>query len=84
MAGFAAALAWSAPVLAVTKLAAEPEVALALTQKAAEPAAPPSVIDQVSVLASHLPEPADWVLMIVGFGGAGAALRLRRRRLAHR
>ena len=83
-AGFAAAFVWSAPALAVTKLAAGPEVAEALTQKTAEPVGPASVIDQVSVLASHLPEPADWVLMIIGFGGAGGALRLRRRRLAHR
>ena len=82
--GFAVALIWSVPALAVTKLAADPEVAQALTHKAAEPVAAPSMLDQVSVLASRLPEPADWVLMIIGFGGAGGALRLRRRRLAHR
>lgn len=28
------------------------------------------------------PEPAEWALLIVGFGGAGAALRARRRREA--
>ena len=83
-AGFAAAFVWSAPALAVTKLAAGPEVTEALTQQAPQPVAPASVIHQVVVLASHLPEPTDWVLMIIGFGGAGAALRLRRRRLAHR
>lgn len=84
VAGCAAALVWSAPALAVTKLAAEPDVAHALTQKYAEPVAPSSVIHQVAVLASSLPEPADWALMIIGFGGAGGALRLRRRRLASR
>jgi hypothetical protein len=30
-------------------------------------------------LAGGVPEPASWALMIVGFGGAGAALRGRRR-----
>ena len=29
-------------------------------------------------LASAMPEPASWALMIMGFGGAGAALRRRR------
>jgi len=31
-------------------------------------------------VASFVPEPASWALMIVGFGGMGAALRARRRR----
>lgn len=82
LAGIAAVFAWTAPALAVSKLAVEPEVAEGLTHKASAPAAAPSMIQQVSVLASHLPEPADWVMMIIGFGGAGGALRLRRRRLA--
>ncbi|THD57887.1 PEPxxWA-CTERM sorting domain-containing protein [Phenylobacterium sp.] len=30
-------------------------------------------------LAGSVPEPASWALMILGFGGAGAALRSRRR-----
>lgn len=82
VAGCVIALLCSASAWAVTKLAAAADVAEALTHKAAPP--PPSMIDQVSVLASHLPEPTDWVLMIVGFGGAGGALRLRRRRRALR
>jgi hypothetical protein len=31
------------------------------------------------VLSGGVPEPASWALMLVGFGGAGAALRRRRR-----
>jgi PEP-CTERM motif len=38
-------------------------------------------IDQVSATGG-VPEPAAWALMILGFGGAGAALRGRRRALA--
>lgn len=38
------------------------------------------VIQQGSGLA--VPEPSTWALMILGFGGAGAAIRSRRRRLA--
>lgn len=37
----------------------------------------------VAALAAHItqgvPEPASWALMIIGFGGVGAALRHRRR-----
>ena len=33
-------------------------------------------------LGGGVPEPASWALMLVGFGGLGAALRHRRRRLA--
>jgi hypothetical protein len=33
-------------------------------------------------LAGGVPEPASWALMIIGFGGAGAALRSQRRRQA--
>ncbi|THD63706.1 MAG: PEP-CTERM sorting domain-containing protein [Phenylobacterium sp.] len=44
------------------------------------------VIDDVFVVAGNItssaPEPAAWALMIVGFGGAGAALRSRRRQVA--
>lgn len=78
VAGCVIALLCSASAWAVTKLAAAPDVAEALTHKAADPPAS-SMVDQVTGFASHLPEPADWVLMIVGFGGAGGALRLRRR-----
>jgi PEP-CTERM motif len=40
------------------------------------------VIDQVFVVAGapgSVPEPASWALMILGFGGAGVAMRSRRR-----
>jgi PEP-CTERM motif len=45
------------------------------------------VIDQVFVVKGDVtgggvPEPASWALMILGFGGAGAALRSQRRRQA--
>jgi hypothetical protein len=33
------------------------------------------------VLASAVPEPSSWLLMLVGFGAAGAVLRQRRKRL---
>lgn len=33
------------------------------------------------VLASAVPEPSSWLLMLVGFGATGAALRQRRERL---
>ena len=79
-----AAILWCAPALAVTKLAAEPEVAKDLTHAAPETAAPGSVLDRVSLLAGRLPEPTSWAMMILGFGGAGAALRLRRRRSLQR
>ena len=79
IAALAATILWCGPALAVTKLAAEPEVAKDLTQAAPEVAAPASVLDRVSLLAGRLPEPTSWALMILGFGGAGAALRLRRR-----
>ena len=42
---------------------------------------PIAAIDNVS-LTGGVPEPAAWALMLVGFGGLGAALRHRRRRLA--
>jgi hypothetical protein len=31
---------------------------------------------------ASIPEPATWALMLIGFGGAGAAIRNRRQRLA--
>jgi hypothetical protein len=31
---------------------------------------------------ASIPEPATWALMLIGFGGAGAAIRTRRQRLA--
>jgi hypothetical protein len=37
---------------------------------------------EVDNLAVGVPEPASWALMILGFGGAGAALRGQRRRQA--
>jgi len=33
----------------------------------------------VSLRISAAPEPGTWALMLMGFGGAGAALRSRRR-----
>jgi hypothetical protein len=38
----------------------------------------------VGVNVAGVPEPASWVLMLVGFGGLGAALRSRRRQFAVR
>lgn len=35
-------------------------------------------LDSVSVLASGVPEPAAWVMMLVGFGCLGIAMRSRR------
>jgi hypothetical protein len=70
---------------AVTKLSPDPEVARGLTPNApAQAQAPASVAYRVTALASRLPEPTDWALMILGFGGAGAALRAQRRRRATR
>ena len=37
------------------------------------------VINLSSVTGASIPEPASWALMIFGIGGAGGALRLRRR-----
>ena len=37
------------------------------------------LLKQFSVPAAAVPEPAAWALMILGFGGAGAQLRRRRR-----
>ena len=39
-------------------------------------------ISDVAGIAAGVPEPASWALMILGFGGAGAALRGRRRQQA--
>jgi hypothetical protein len=39
-------------------------------------------ISDVAGIAAGVPEPASWALMILGFGGAGAALRGQRRRQA--
>lgn len=38
------------------------------------------VLDNVSLSATGVPEPASWALMLVGFGGLGAAIRGARRR----
>ena len=37
-------------------------------------------ISEVAGISAGVPEPASWALMILGFGGAGAALRAQRRR----
>jgi hypothetical protein len=38
--------------------------------------------DDVSVTPSAVPEPATWAMMLAGFGGLGAAARMRRRTAA--
>ncbi len=38
-----------------------------------------SAFSTIAIRDASVPEPATWALMIVGFGGAGAALRSRRR-----
>jgi hypothetical protein len=40
---------------------------------------PMALLDGVSVTA--VPEPAAWAMMLLGFGGIGAAVRYRRRPL---
>jgi hypothetical protein len=43
--------------------------------------APPAPVESLQNLyrvASSLPEPANWLMMIIGFGSAGAILRRRR------
>jgi PEP-CTERM motif len=40
---------------------------------------PYEIFDAVQVRSGAVPEPATWALMLVGFGGSGLALRLRRR-----
>lgn len=39
-------------------------------------------ISEVAGIAAGVPEPASWALMILGFGGVGAALRRQRRQAA--
>ena len=38
-------------------------------------------LDNVSVTADGVPEPATWAMMLVGFGGLGAAMRSRRKQI---
>jgi hypothetical protein len=41
------------------------------------------VVDRAYIVAGNvIPEPGTWALMILGFGGAGASLRMSRRRTA--
>ena len=41
------------------------------------------VVDRAYIVAGNaIPEPGTWALMLLGFGGAGAALRASRRRMA--
>jgi hypothetical protein len=44
------------------------------------------VVDRAYIVAGDqtggVPEPGTWALMILGFGGAGASLRIKRRRTA--
>jgi hypothetical protein len=38
-----------------------------------------SAIDNLTISTASVPEPATWAMMLVGFGGLGAAMRARRR-----
>ncbi len=41
-----------------------------------------NLLDNVTLSAGGVPEPASWALMLLGFGGLGAMLRVRRRQTA--
>ena len=55
----------------------------AFTYNSAAAPAADFLVDRAFIVAGNaVPEPASWALMILGFGGAGAALRAQRRRRA--
>ena len=68
--------AFAAESLTLSGLGAGPHT---LTFQGLSPADETAFIDNVSVTATGVPEPATWTLMLVGFGGMAAALRARRR-----
>ena len=41
-----------------------------------------NLLDNVTLSAGGVPEPTSWALMLLGFSGLGAMLRVRRRQLA--
>jgi len=48
----------------------------------ASPQLPPFALVSNVSLTGGVPEPATWAIMLLGFGGLGAAIRMRKRRLA--
>jgi len=52
------------------------------SDKGPPPGPPPTALRETAHDAAPVPEPSAWALMIVGFGSAGATLRLQRRRPA--
>ncbi len=78
-------VALASPLAAQVKQGPEGDLARDLIAQPAQPAEFPPAVDRVAALAGGaVPAPADWVLMILGFTGAGAVLRSRRRRPADR
>jgi hypothetical protein len=73
----------AAPALAEVARGADPSKGLVPEQVAPPPAGGPVHVARGAHNTSggSLPEPASWGLMIIGFGGMGAVLRSRRRRL---
>ena len=70
----------------VANIAAAGNYVTSFTYNSASGPAGDFVVDRAYIVAGDvtggIPEPATWGLMLLGFGGAGAALRASRRRMA--
>jgi len=67
----------------VANIAAEGDYLSAFTFNSGPVPAGDFVIDRAYIVAGNaIPEPGAWALMILGFGGVGASLRIRRARVA--